>query len=523
MVKVNVACVYWGNKYSQEYVTRLYEMVRRNTSYNFNMYCLTDRPHLFSGEITTLKLAPGFEGWWNKMQLFRVDILPAGQYLYFDLDVVIVDNIDCFFEYEGFGITRDFINPERGLLGDKEYNSSVMRFSPNGNLWQHFLDNQARWIEAQKQVPFFGDQNVISDFINKQGYKGAFPDEWIWSYKVGSLRGRRPIDHSRFFGSEIPSGGKVCVFHGRPNPDEVEVDWVTKHWLGLHPETYSVTVNKNHENQGVDTGLPVRVVVDSQSTSISIGKASFAVPTHWFWPQFGVSWEPQTFKFFKNNLVPGKDYLDIGAWIGPTALLATALGAAKVKIVEPNPKNFLNLLVTQLNNRLLEKWFLINACISNQRGALIIGPVSGIAKSSSATNIRDQNQGGAKIISLCLSDLILEEDNFSLIKIDIEGAEELIISDFPLLANQEAAIWLSIHPPFIRDKELFMINLLSLREQFNLVDENNVTIEESTLRRWITTDEEFPSWGTRWGNFFEIGILPKAFFGIDGVRKGLES
>ena len=44
------------------------------------------------------------------MLLFKPGILPDGEYLYLDLDVVIVDNIDCFFDFENFGITRDFIN-----------------------------------------------------------------------------------------------------------------------------------------------------------------------------------------------------------------------------------------------------------------------------------------------------------------------------------------------------------------------------------------------------------------------------
>ena len=69
------------------------------------------------------------------MQLFREDVLPRGEYIYFDLDVVIVDNIDCLFEHEGFGIIRDFINPDDGLLGGKEYNSSVMKFTQDRELW----------------------------------------------------------------------------------------------------------------------------------------------------------------------------------------------------------------------------------------------------------------------------------------------------------------------------------------------------------------------------------------------------
>lgn len=224
--KVSVVCVNWGAKYPADYVLRLYSMIKKHTSYEFNMYCLTDKPNIYSQPIIPVELKPGFEGWWNKMQLFSDGTLHFGEYLYFDLDVVIVENIDCLFEFEGFGITRDFINPDAGLTGGKEYNSSIMRFKQNQTLWEFFLAHQDEWNKAQKQVAWFGDQNVISCYLNKMGYDNPFPDEWIWSFKIGSLRGRRPVDHSQYFGATIPEGGKVCVFHGRPNPDEVDVDWV---------------------------------------------------------------------------------------------------------------------------------------------------------------------------------------------------------------------------------------------------------------------------------------------------------
>ena len=52
----------------------------------------------------------------------------------FDLDVVIIDNIDSLFEFDGFGIARDFVRPDSGILGGKEYNSSVMKFTQNQRL-----------------------------------------------------------------------------------------------------------------------------------------------------------------------------------------------------------------------------------------------------------------------------------------------------------------------------------------------------------------------------------------------------
>jgi hypothetical protein len=227
MSQVNVVCVNWGTKYSADYVMRLYNMIRKNTSYDFEMYCLTDRPETYKDPIQPVLLKPGLEGWWNKMQMFRDDVLPSGEYLYFDLDVVIVNNIDCLFEFKGFGITRDFINPDEGILGGNEYNSSIMRFTQDKMLWTYFNDYQNQWAEIQQKIPFFGDQNVISYYLNKKGYKNHFPDEWVWSFKIGTLRGRRPIDHSIYFGSSIPDGGKVCVFHGKPNPEDVDIDWVS--------------------------------------------------------------------------------------------------------------------------------------------------------------------------------------------------------------------------------------------------------------------------------------------------------
>jgi hypothetical protein len=39
------------------------------------------------------------------------------------------------------------------------------------------------------------------------------------------------LDHSKYFGSTIPDGGKICIFHGKPNPDEVDIHWVKEFWI----------------------------------------------------------------------------------------------------------------------------------------------------------------------------------------------------------------------------------------------------------------------------------------------------
>ena len=164
----------------------------------------------------------------------------------------------------------------------------------------------------------------------------------------------------------------------------------------------------------------------------------------------------------------------------------------------------------------MESWFLINACISDQHGHKIIGPISGIKSGSSATNIRDQEQDGAQIISLKLQDVLHDEDDFSLIKIDIEGAEELIVSDLSIFANHTAAIWLSLHPPHFMNKELFLKKLFALESTFAFVDEDNTPLSNDIISYQVMSDEQKPAWGTDWGNFFEIGLLPRKHFQVDG-------
>ena len=188
-------------------------------------------------------------------------------------------------------------------------------------------------------------------------------------------------------------------------------------------------------------------------------------------------------------------------------------------MVEPNPLNFLHLLTNQINNELLQKWSLVNACISDNRTPAIIGPIEGILKASSATSIRDEGQSGAEIISLKISDLIQKNENFSLIKIDTEGAEQYFINDLISFSSLNAAVWLSLHPPFISQKVEFLEQLLNLRNYFYFVDCDNCEIQSEQLSLQVLSDVEKPAWGTRWGNFFEIGLLPKKKFTSDGERR----
>ena len=116
--KRNVICIKWGNKFGAEYVNSLYKMVEKNLTLPHRFVCFTDNSQGFLEGIEVRPLPElNDEGLpekaWKKLGLFTDKLADLeGEALFLDLDVVIRDNIDCFFEKEGeFYIIKDWDFP----------------------------------------------------------------------------------------------------------------------------------------------------------------------------------------------------------------------------------------------------------------------------------------------------------------------------------------------------------------------------------------------------------------------------
>jgi hypothetical protein len=222
---INVCCVFYGKKYSSDYVQRLYNMVQRHLTVPHQFYCFTDHINLsntVSGNIIYKDLpVKGFEGWWNKLQLFNKDIGLKGVNLYFDLDVVILKNIDCFATYgddNSFSILKEFNQPT--II----FNSSIMKWN---NKTSSFI-----WDEYDKNfgdyVLYNTDQHVITKLIMNNDILKLYPDEWTFSYKWFSRKKPRHLISEQTF--ELDHNANVAVFHGKPNPHESDQQWVKDNW-----------------------------------------------------------------------------------------------------------------------------------------------------------------------------------------------------------------------------------------------------------------------------------------------------
>jgi hypothetical protein len=227
-----ILCMKWGTKYGPEYVNRLYGMVRRHLRGDFRFVCLTDsgtgvRSEVQCLPIPDLALPEGIpERGWKKLTTFSADLHGLrGTALFLDLDVVIVDAIDPFFEASGdFLIIHDWKRPWR-VTG----NSSVYRFELGAH--PDVLETFRRTHE-QVRVEFRNEQAYLSDVVHRQGKLSYWPASWCRSYKYHCIP-RWPAN--RWRAPAIPQGAKILIFHGEINPPDALAGGRNRHGLTILP------------------------------------------------------------------------------------------------------------------------------------------------------------------------------------------------------------------------------------------------------------------------------------------------
>jgi hypothetical protein len=229
----HVVCVKWGNKYPSQYANVLYNMVRRHTTVPFEFHCLTDDPAGLDSHINVIKLPtdPWVKTWWSKLWMFAPEMPLKGNILFFDLDVVIFNNIDNLFTHNPgkFNIIRDF---NRCRINDwKLSNSSCMRWEAGtmDYLWNEFKANPSGIMQQNH-----GDQDWITKKANDD--INWWPENTIRSYKwelVGWKNNKLLSKDGKWFfnaTTRIEPGNNVAVFHGKPNPENSADPFVIDNW-----------------------------------------------------------------------------------------------------------------------------------------------------------------------------------------------------------------------------------------------------------------------------------------------------
>ncbi len=243
----NVICMKWGDKFGPEYVNRLYKMVEKNLTLEHRFVCFTDNSEGLNEGIEVrplpeMQLDSALpERGWRKLTVFQEKLADLeGQALFLDLDIVILDNINSFFEEEGeFLIIKDWDFP-KDIIG----NSSVFRFDIGKypEILSNFIQNGEAVRERHRNEQAYLSYAVkeIGDKQNKELLK-YWPKSWCVSFKRNCLR-KFPLNY--FMMAKFPQNAKILIFHGRPTPSQAlkgyfgkmglryvkPTKWISKYW-----------------------------------------------------------------------------------------------------------------------------------------------------------------------------------------------------------------------------------------------------------------------------------------------------
>jgi hypothetical protein len=245
---VNILCLKWGTRYPAHYVNILYASVRRHLNRPFRFYCCTEDPSGLDAGIETIPFPenPGIKRGWPDI-LVKLMVTQNGfggmhgPTLFLDLDVAIMDDIDCFFDYQPgkYCIIHNWVNARKELIGNRPHvgNSSIFRFEAGAS--QEVYETFLREMSRAEDTSIFNTEQAFLTHAMKEVH--WWPETWSRSYK----RHCRPIfPLNLLFTPKPPAACKILVFHGRPDPDEAvrgfigtrihhrmrPASWIANHW-----------------------------------------------------------------------------------------------------------------------------------------------------------------------------------------------------------------------------------------------------------------------------------------------------
>jgi hypothetical protein len=242
----NVICIKWGTEYSSEYVNRLYRMVIRNSTCKVDFYCFTEDSEGLDENIIVkpLPILDTKEEYQTKYAYRKeaglcddnLGDLKGERVFFFDLDVVMVGNIDDLLNYpedEKFYIINDW-NSKGEDVGQATCYSWVV--GTLGYIKEYYEENPEEVVDKFYNA---SQEYLSAKVIEKYGKLNFWPDSWFCSFRFHCMPKFGPLRH--FITPSLPKDRpelKVINFHGYPKPEEaIKGIWYIKkgqNWKKLY-------------------------------------------------------------------------------------------------------------------------------------------------------------------------------------------------------------------------------------------------------------------------------------------------
>ena len=221
--KANVICIKWGTYYQSSEVNELCAAVKRNSSYEVDFYCFTEIAEGLSEDVIVrplpeLKVAPEDNRFAYRKEAALCDDELGGlngqRVFFFDIDSLIVGNLDEFFAYpqgDKFYIINDWRH-RRGRKANLVGQASCYSFVVGtlGYIKEYF---EAHAKEVVEKFWTASQEYLSSKVIERHGALCFWPDNWFKSFRFHCMRS---WVLRWFLPPKLPriAGLKMIAFHG---------------------------------------------------------------------------------------------------------------------------------------------------------------------------------------------------------------------------------------------------------------------------------------------------------------------
>tara|TARA_R110000822_G_scaffold34992_2_gene98856 strand:- start:831 stop:1406 length:576 start_codon:yes stop_codon:yes gene_type:complete len=173
---IDVYCVNVGTKYNRDFDQKLKESVAKHLTLEHTFTCLTDKPEK---EYDMAVTHPELRGVFHKLSLFQF----TGNCLFFDLDILINDNID-FLASEFNSLTLINSSPWKQqslkeplkfrLTQNTLINSSIMRWTDQRKVFERFLKHRDLYVRLYSGI----DRYIYNEGVSYKTFMGDQISSW---------------------------------------------------------------------------------------------------------------------------------------------------------------------------------------------------------------------------------------------------------------------------------------------------------------------------------------------------------
>ena len=189
-------------------------MVKRHSTVPTDFVCLSDVKFNIP-DVRRISLTSDFSGWWSKLELFKQEEIDTDKIVYFDLDTVLVNNIDDILLLDTeFAALGGWV-PGPNIASKENFGSGMM-------IWKKNLDLKFLYEEYKNTYYRHGDREyIVNSLLGRDIHYDTLQEliTGIYSYKRNCLTG-------------IPQDARIICFHGKPRPRDVSrtIGWVRSYW-----------------------------------------------------------------------------------------------------------------------------------------------------------------------------------------------------------------------------------------------------------------------------------------------------